>query len=189
MHLHKKNPRTNDALVVKELCHSMSNNLFPVQERHSTEAVGRVFNNWSVIQTATLKLVTTCSCHGEYQTGLCLCVREKHKSHSPPIKAARLVTRECAGCIFLSLSLLCSLLTVLLVFLFCPFSLLSFLPKGVNGLFIIFLSCDTASSSVNIISTRLSLTPFLISSPFHRHSVHTFFPFFFFPFLFQSLSD
>lgn len=54
----------------------------------------------SVIQTATLKLVTTFSCHGEYQTGLCLRVREKHKSHSPAIKAARLETWECAECIF-----------------------------------------------------------------------------------------
>lgn len=95
------------------------------------EAVRRAFNNWSVIQTTTLKLVTTFSCHGEYQTGLCLRVRERHKSHSPAIKAARLETRECAGYIFLSR--LCSLLTLLL----CPFSLPSFqfispyyLPKG-----------------------------------------------------------
>lgn len=40
------------------------------------------------------------SCHGEYQTGLCLCVRGKHKSHSPAIKATRLETWECAVCIF-----------------------------------------------------------------------------------------
>lgn len=40
------------------------------------------------------------SCHGEYQTGLCLGVRGKHKSHSPAIKAARLETWECAECIF-----------------------------------------------------------------------------------------
>ena len=90
-----------------------------------------VFNNWSVIQTAALKLVTTFSCHGEYQMGLCLCVREKHKSDIPAIKAARLETRECAGYIFLSL------LSTLLTLLFRPFSLPSFqfispcyLPKG-----------------------------------------------------------
>ncbi len=92
--------------MAEELCHinsrHMLNNPSPVQTRRSMEAVGRVFNNWSVIQTAVLKLVTTFSCHGEYQTGLCLCVREKHKSHSPAIKAARLETRECAECIFSS---------------------------------------------------------------------------------------
>ena len=127
------------------------------------EAVGRVFNNWSVIQTATLKLVTTFSCHGEYQTGLCLCVRERHKSHSPVIKAARLETRECAGCIFLSLSLFCSLLTLL-----CPFSILSlqfissyYQPKGKNWLFSLPFWYQTAtqvSFCMSIISTYLSFT-------------------------------
>lgn len=40
------------------------------------------------------------SCHGEYQTGLCVCVRGKHKSQSSAMKAARLETQECAECIF-----------------------------------------------------------------------------------------
>lgn len=96
----------------------MLNNPSAAQRRHSMEAVGRVFNNWSVIQTATLKLVTTFSCHGEYQTGLCLCVREKHKSHSPAIKATRLETRECAECIFsISISPLFSAHFVVMSFL------------------------------------------------------------------------
>lgn len=86
-----------------EFCHinsrlSTLNGPCPVERRRGTEAVRWIFNNQ--IQTATLKLVTMFSCHGEYQTGLCVRVRRKHKSQSSAIKAARLETRECAECIF-----------------------------------------------------------------------------------------
>lgn len=136
-----------------------------VQKRHSMEADGWVFNNWSVIQTATLKLVITFSCHGEYQTGLCLCVREKHKSHSPAIKATRLETRECAGCIFLLLSPLCSLLTLCYVFSHFShfnFFLLTTCLRGkmdsshcCSGIRLqVGFFCVTVSSSRSIISTH-----------------------------------
>lgn len=86
-----------------EFCHinsrqSTLNSPSPVQRQRSMEAVRRIFNNW--IQTTTLKLVTMFSCHGEYQTGLCVYVREKHKSQSSVMKAARLETQERAECIF-----------------------------------------------------------------------------------------
>lgn len=86
-----------------EFCHinsrqSTLNSPSPVQRQRSVEAVRWIFNNW--IQNATLKLVTMFSCHGEYQTGLCVCVRGKHKSQSSAMKAARLETQECAECIF-----------------------------------------------------------------------------------------
>ena len=62
---------------------SMLNIPSPVHRRHSMGAVGRVFNNWSVIQTATLKLVTMFSCHGEYQTGF-VCVSGRSINPTAP---------------------------------------------------------------------------------------------------------
>lgn len=187
----------------------MLNNPSAAQRRHSMEAVGRVFNNWSVIQTATLKLVTTFSCHGEYQTGLCLCVREKHKSHSPAIKATRLETRECAECIFsISISPLFSAHFVVMSFLtplipVAPY----YLSKGkkwtlLNAILTSACNCVFLCHSV-LFSSLLCLSfplpqwhlLILIFLPYFLHlllsSLYYFFYIYIFlpPFLLHSLSD